>query len=572
MNRLKSKFFPILIGLLSLILSCFIISVITTSWINRAILFVLALDLLVACNVSYTYGLKRLMKKSIVRKKYMITLLIIELGCIWMCIYKYLTIDNNQIYLIFQYLIYLMIMSVIFWFFTFTFIIEIKYWKLYPMLALTFGIVFMLAIPIYVVPDEPVHLMTAYKVSNRILNTDRTKGYYIYGRADDMEMPITTTEYNLEKYTNYLARLNTPLQKGQSAYKLSGTNYLHTPQYQYYISGLGITIGRLLNFGTIKTFLLGRLFNLVLFVSVLTLAIYKTPKGKLIMMVLALTPIVIQQGMSYSYDVIVISLSFLIAALSLKLYSEDFHKLDYLILLIATMLLIPTKQFAYAPYALIPWLYLLIKRFSFKSLLASVGAITLIALICYALINQNLFPFPVKSMLTNRKFIDWAQDYSYSILSLIKDPVLSLKIAATTIYSRTDFYFSSIIGKDLGWFEISLPIIYPAFISLITLAVLFDKDQKKYSSSFWLNAVLLSVLSILFTFAGMLFGWTPKSSLSILGVQGRYIIVVLPLILMFISDKIDLKVNGKLLKEKLIILLLILLTISSDGIMVFMNR
>ena len=572
MDRLKSKLFPILIGLLSLILSCFIISVITTSWINRSILFVLALDLIVACNVSYIYGLKRLMKKLIVRKRYMITLLIIELGCIWMCIYKYLTIDNNQIYLIFQYLIYLMIMSVIFWFFTFTFIIEIKYWKLYPMLALTFGIVFMLAIPIYVVPDEPVHLMTAYKVSNQILNTDRTKGDYIYGRADDMEMPIAVTEYNLEKYTNYLARLNTPLQKGQSAYKLSGTNYLHTFQYQYYMSGLGITIGRLLNFGTIKTFLLGRLFNLVFFVSVLTLAIYKTPKGKLIMMVLALTPIVIQQGMSYSYDVIVISLSFLIAALSLKLYNEDFHKLDYLILLTATMLLIPTKQFAYAPYALIPWLYLLIKRFSFKSLLASVGAITLIALICYALINQNLFPFPVKSMLTNRKFIDWSQDYSYSILSLIKDPVLSLKIAATTIYSQTDFYTSSIIGKDLGWFEIKLPIIYPAFISLITLAVLFDKDQKKYSSSFWLNAVLLSALSILFIFVGMLFAWTPKSSFAILGVQGRYIIAVLPLILMFISDKIDLKVNGELLNEKLIILLLILLIISSDGIMVFMNR
>ena len=262
----------------------------------------------------------------------------------------------------------------------------------------------------------------------------------------------------------------------------------------------------------------------------------------------------------------------MIAALSLKLYNEDFHKLDYLILLTATMLLIPTKQFAYAPYALIPWLYLLIKRFSFKSLLASVGAITLIALICYALINQNLFPFPVKSMLTNRKFIDWSQDYSYSILSLIKDPVLSLKIAATTIYSQTDFYTSSIIGKDLGWFEIKLPIIYPAFISLITLAVLFDKDQKKYSSSFWLNAVLLSALSILFIFVGMLFAWTPKSSFAILGVQGRYIIAVLPLILMFISDKIDLKVNGELLNEKLIILLLILLIISSDGIMVFMNR
>lgn len=65
--------------------------------------------------------------------------------------------------------------------------------------------------------------------------------------------------------------------------------------------------------------------------------------------------------MSYSYDAIVIPLCFLISALSLKLYSKDFHKLDYLSLLCATALLIPTKQFAYLPFALIPWIYLIIK-------------------------------------------------------------------------------------------------------------------------------------------------------------------------------------------------------------------
>ena len=571
MSHLKSKLVPMAISAFIVIISYFIITAIVESWIKRLLFLILVLDVVIAINIFYGFGIRSILLCISERKKYIITLIIIELCCLWMCIYKHLTINNNPIYLHFQYLIYFMIMSVIFWFFVFRFGIGIKYWKLYPILGLTFGIVFMLAIPIYVVPDEPVHLMTAYKVSNQILHTDMTKGDYLYGRAEDMELPIAATGYNLEQYSNYLAQLNAPLHKS-SKYKLSGTYYLHTPQYQYYLSGLGITIGRLLQFGTIKTFLLGRLFNLLFFVSIITLAIFKTPKGKLIMMVLALTPISIQQGMSYSYDAIILPLCFLIAALSLKLYEQDCHKLDYFILMGATILLIPTKQFVYLPYALIPWLYLLIKRFSFKSLIITTCIIAVVGIISYCSINQNLFPLALDKLLGNRSYIKWANQYSYSILSLIKDPILALKVLAGTVYNKLDFYVSSLIGKDLGWFEINLPIIYPAFISLITLSVIFDKNEKNNSNKFWLNAIIMLCITVVFMFAGMLLFWTPVTYLYVEGVQGRYLITVLPLLLIFVSDKIKLKIIGNQLKSKLVILLLVLLTISTDGIMVFMNH
>lgn len=252
--------------------------------------------------------------------------------------------------------------------------------------------------------------------------------------------------------------------------------------------------------------------------------------------------------MSYSYDAIVIPLCFLISALSLKLYSKDFHKLDYLSLLCATALLIPTKQFAYLPFALIPWIYLIIKRFSFKHLMVGISLIIVAGVICYALINQNLFPVSIKNMLANRKCVAWAKSYSYSLLALIKDPVLSLKIIAATVYQHTDFYLDSMIGKDLGWFEIVLPVIYPAFISLITLAVLFDKEKQENSKVVWLNAILMIALTIVFIYMGMLISWTQKNYLAIEGVQGRYLIAIFPLILIFISDKIKLKITGNQIK------------------------
>lgn len=121
------------------------------------------------------------------------------------------------------------------------------------------------------------------------------------------------------------------------------------------------------------------------------------------------------------------------------------------------------------------------KRFSFKHLMVGISLIIVAGVICYALINQNLFPVSIKNMLANRKCVAWAKSYSYSLLALIKDPVLSLKIIAATVYQHTDFYLDSMIGKDLGWFEIVLPVIYPAFISLITLAVLFDKEKQENS-------------------------------------------------------------------------------------------
>lgn len=567
----KIKWFPLIINTFLTILSYFIIKAIPGGWIKKSILFVVAIDTIIACNLLFIYGLKNIINRVIAHKKSMTAMVVIELGCIWMCIYKYMTIINHPIYLKFQYLIYLLIMSAIFWFFVFVFLFEIKFWKFYPILGLTFGLIFMLTIPLNVVPDEPVHLMTAYKVSNQFLQSDKCKGNYLYGRADDMNMPIVTNGYNIDSYSNYLTQFNAPLRNPKKT-KLSVLYYLNTFQYQYYLSGLGITVGRLLNLNPIRTFLLGRFFNLLFFVSIISLAIYKTPKGKLIMMVLALTPISLQQGMSYSYDAIVIPLCFLISALSLKLYSKDFHKLDYLILLCATALLIPTKQFAYLPFALIPWIYLIIKRFSFKHLMVGISLIIVAGVICYALINQNLVPVSIKNMLANRKYVAWAKSYSYSLLALIKDPVLSLKIIAATVYQHTDFYLNSMIGKDLGWFEIVLPVIYPAFISLITLAVLFDKEKQENSKVFWLNAILMIALTILFIYMGMLISWTPKNYLAIEGVQGRYLIAIVPLILIFISDKIKLQITGNQIKSKLIVFLLIILTISSDGIMVFMNR
>lgn len=55
-------------------------------------------------------------------------------------------------------------------------------------------------------------------------------------------------------------------------------------------------------------------------------------------------------------------------------------------------------------------------------------------------------------------------------------------------------------------------------------------------------------LTIVFIYMGMLISWTQKNYLAIEGVQGRYLIAIFPLILIFISDKIKLKITGNQIK------------------------
>ncbi|MCC8103534.1 MAG: DUF2142 domain-containing protein, partial [Clostridiales bacterium] len=233
---------------------------------------------------------------------------------------------GNTFFLLPMYLIFcagvLLIISLLYFL---IFVRRIQLTRLCPVLILSLGLMMGCVITMYGVPDEPSHIDTAYQLSNELLGIpDSTKDGYIYKRADDADMTAEDKEsISVAAYERLYRQLFTMVEddtlvecRALSALNNSGRIY-YLPQ------ALGITLGRILGLGTMPMLMLGRLFALIAYAILTTLAVKKLPVGKVSLMLIAVLPISLQQAASFSYDSVINGVAFLFVSYSLFLCSEN---------------------------------------------------------------------------------------------------------------------------------------------------------------------------------------------------------------------------------------------------------
>ena len=105
----------------------------------------------------------------------------------------------------------------------------------------------------------------------------------------------------------------------------------------------------------------------------------------------------------------------------------------------------------------------------------------------------------------------------------------------------SDFYLQSLAGGSLGWFQANL--ILPSFylIPVLLLALLGIQEQRPDVSTPSIPRWMLltaTFVSIAGSVASMWIGWTFDTEGVIQGVQGRYFLPVLPLILLALKTRL----------------------------------
>lgn len=297
-------------------------------------------------------------------------------------------------------------------------------------------------------------------------------------------------------------------------------------------SVVGILLAKLFGLGAYPLFYLGRLFSSLFFVVLVVAAIHITPIGKNVMMGIALLPMTLHLAASYSYDGGTIALSFLFIALALRAVLGE-GKLDrstMVALAIVSALLAPCK----AVYVLEVGLVLFIpqKRFSSKSsaflykgavifLAVSAAAIAKLTMITKVSAGTSTFAFPGET--------------TFSLATLISDPLGTASLFFRTFDVSGDSYWMTAIGSNLGWLQANLGM--PAFLmGAYVLALLYavqrsDDDAIELRS--WQRMLFAAVAAAVWlaVMLSMAVSWTPTSAATIQGVQGRYILPVLPLLL-----------------------------------------
>lgn len=393
-------------------------------------------------------------------------------------------------------------------------------------------------------PDEPYHYWSSYAVSD-LISGQRVDfdANTISARTVDTDLDLnSTTTMSFESLSSTAEGIT--LFSGESGLEQaevpSGSlDFGANPLYIKLPSAVGLLIGRVLGLGAYPTFILGRVFNFALFAVLALCAIKVTPIAKTGIKVIALMPMTLHVAASYSYDAGIIGLSLLLTAFLLRLFVADeaCGYRDVAAITVCSALLAPCKVI----YVLISFCILFVpkERFATKRM----SLVTKCVVIASGLVMIVLMRIPALISLSGAGETVSTLDYRgaesghfYTLSDALFHPFSSALMFLRTMVNLGDFYLSTLIGGSLGWFQENIQApdyIVFAYLLLILLSfVRSDGDDARLRGVARLVFFVVPLIGWLAIMLSMYLGWTFNTESIVMGVQGRYLIPFLPLLLL----------------------------------------
>ena len=360
--------------------------------------------------------------------------------------------------------------------------------------AFIFGVVFMFLTPPYKVPDESSHLLRACEVADGI--------FYNKTPAQNVEC---------DKYIQKQFSLIRPAE----VYQVTGY-----PPVLYAFSALGLNAGKL--WGGAVMFYLGRIFNLLMWIALIAVAIRITPVFKYQFLFAALLPMSVYVGMSLSADAFNNAFSFLFFAYLFKLIydKKDLERQDYILLVLMSLLSAFTKG---AIYPIFLFFFLPIKKHKYLFSILCLG-LAFALMSWWAAINLPFYN-PQASPELHRYL-------------LLHNPFDFVLLYIKALIHNCFYYIRGCIGI-LGLLDVRFALPVYIITMLVFFFSFFFLPEKKVS-----NPQRILSLAVLFMFLTMLhcvlyITWTPAGTYKISGFQGRYLISILPFIFLIFAQNKD---------------------------------
>jgi len=305
----------------------------------------------------------------------------------------------------------------------------------------------------------------------------------------------------------------------------------------YAASAIGISIGRNLDDNPISLLWAGRTANLIFYLLIVFYSIRIIPIHKVTLMMCALTPMALYQASSITYDVFLLSGIILIISLIIN-YNFSLHKIElkHVLILIAIAFL---TRFAKDGYIFIPFIALIIPVNKFRSR-------TLFYLLLGGLVLAAFLPGAIWSAIYNslnlppsKPFIrDFVYGTSLNLDYQMSNPFLFLSNLFMNILVQGQEWIWGTMGRfGYSYTIMSKGVLFVYGLALLTLAFIdgnkvFDFDLKQR-----LILLIIAFLNIMAIIAGFYIYSSPVGSNLVFGVQGRYFIPIIPVLLLSIANK-----------------------------------
>lgn len=389
---------------------------------------------------------------------------------------------------------------------------------LFVILSIIIGIMYTFVIVPNGVPDERDHYYVAYKFADIGFNSETNilipENFEVCGpRKGQSNYKCLNEIFNNIKYSD-------------ATYSVYSTAESYS-DVLYIVPAIGIKASQLLNFSLSAGYYMARILNLLLTIFLGYVSIKILPKGKLILLVFLLNPMYIQQGMSVSADVLTNGLSILFISYIMSLHSKDKTTfIDKLFLFTMSIGLLIIKK----PYFILLPLLLTLSKKEIKIRNKKCVLITLFTIALFYLILSNL---------------NYTIYNKYTIFSLLRNPLDYIYILYSTLKVDGVYFFELMFGKKLASLQINIYSIYIyLYVFILFIACIIDKVKlnKKQIILFLITAFL--IINIIFIGFLTIYSDVTMKINEISGIQGRYFIPVLILVLYVLSSIFN-KVNIK---------------------------
>lgn len=397
-------------------------------------------------------------------------------------------------------------------------------------IACTFGIVFTFTTSFNHAIDEKKHFMSALNVS--FLNFD-----YVNNPITDRtieKLPQLSKFSIIDEFliNDYTADVTDEVNKEDIPSTPANYNII-----TYIFSAIGIAIARILNGSIIDMYILGRIMNLVLYSTLVYIALKILPYKKNVFFIIAFMPYMLLLASSYSVDGICLGTIYIFTAYCLKIYKEceTISLKQFLILLGLFILMIMGKGIGYMLISVIIFmlpLYKTIKKN--KKYLPAIIATGIILLMI-----ATFFVIYLKNTKINSDGDSRGGNQinaTEQLKMVLTHPIYDIKIAIEHVrVSLLSFGWLSQLHQNTFFTEK-----YSSSTFLVMMLFILYVSITEDDFNFKIKDKIILLLAFLFgwgmTSAILYLTFTSVGGLHIAGYQARYLFPILPFLLCCLSN------------------------------------
>lgn len=404
--------------------------------------------------------------------------------------------------------------------------------------------------PPFQVPDEPQHFYRSYQLSRLEVRPEVRDGQAgaVLPRSIPslVESHLGTLAHHARRQvpqralTDTLQDLNRPLATDDQAFVEFTGSAMYAP-LAYVPQAGAIAVGRALGLSPLALLYAARAANALAAFALIAWSLARLGGASTTGVLLALLPMTLFVLASVSPDALTIAGGFIVAALLARFFEHGDWQWRDTVAWVGGGLLLCTVKVVYFPLMFAGLAAMMISREArrpahWKGLRSqAVGAM--------AVLLVTAFWFWWRATGVSAATAPPGVDAAGQLAALRQEPLLLLKIVPRTLFQYGDMLAESTIGQ-LGWLNVSMPawVRVCAYVALLlSLFVRTDVDTRVSTAPRWPGSVWVLMLAFVVVELIVLahyVAWTPVGAYSAQGVQGRYLLPLLPIVALAVNWRV----------------------------------